>query len=781
MSLPSTQPATKAERTVRLGVSVRGAVQGVGFRPFVYRLATELNLTGWVQNSPDGVRLEVEGVQGSVDEFLRRLETESPALSSMETVEIARIDVGRGCIRGFDIRATRLEGARTTLILPDVATCGDCVREIFDATNRRFRHPFTNCTQCGPRFSLIEALPYDRSNTSMRGFAMCPRCQAEYGNPLDRRFHAQPNACPECGPQLELWDRRGGGIESRDAALRAAAAAIRQGRIVAVKGLGGFHLLVAAHDEAAVLRLRARKHRQAKPFALLFPALDSVREYCEVSPLEERLLSSKEAPIVLLRRRTDGLLRAVAPGNSCLGAMLPYTGLHHLLAAELGFPVVATSGNRCDEPICTDEHEALDRLAGIADCFLVHNRPIVRAVDDSIVRVVAGRELVLRRARGFAPLPITIPERYRNTSSAAVLAVGGHLKNTVALAFGRRVFLSQHLGDLENAVALTAFHAASSDLPRLYDAVPRVIAADAHPDYLSTQFARERVARTPGARLVRVQHHHAHVLACMAENGLEPPVLGVCWDGTGYGPDGTIWGGEFLRVTAGGFQRVAHLRSFPLPGGDRATREPRRAALGMLCGILGEDAFARAGLPTLAAYSEAELRGLRQMLQRRVNTPLTSSVGRVFDAVASLVGLRQVSTFEGQAAMELESIADASSADGAYEVSLCDGVIDWTPLILGVLRDVDDRLSTGAIAARFHCALVECLIAVARAAGEKRVALTGGCFQNKILTERAVQRLREEGFLPCWHRRVPPNDGGLALGQVLAASLAPAPEESPCA
>lgn len=612
---PPSPLTTRSGAPIRLRVTIRGAVQGVGFRPFVHRLAAELGLTGWVNNSPQGVGVEVEGARANVEEFLLRLEGEKPPHSSIQSLEAAWLDaVGFG---SFEIRTSCGDGDKTALLLPDLAICADCERDIFDPANRRFRHPFTHCTHCGPRFSIIEALPYDRANTAMKSFTMCAQCQAEYDDPRDRRFHAQPNACPACGPHLELWDPDGRRLETRDTALRAAAAAIRQGVIVAVKGLGGFHLMVAAHDEQAVRRLRERKHREEKPLALMFPSLESVRGPCEVSPLEARLLRSPEAPIVLLHRHRESefsnpksqISTAVAPGNPYLGVMLASTPLHHLLLAELGFPIVATSGNRCDEPICTDEREALQRLAGIADFFLVHNRPITRPVDDSIVRVVAGRELVLRRARGFAPWPVSL-------KSETILAVGAHLKNTVALSVGQQAFLSQHIGDLGTAPALAAFRRVAADLPQLYDVQPDVFVADQHPDYLSTQFARERAAQSPGARFMAVQHHYAHVLSCMAENELEPPVLGVCWDGTGYGSDGTIWGGEFLCVTDNDFERVAHLRPFRLPGGEQATREPRRAALGLLYEFLGEEAFTRTRLPTLAAFSGDELRTLRPMLAR---------------------------------------------------------------------------------------------------------------------------------------------------------------------
>ncbi len=746
----------------RLRLTVRGAVQGVGFRPFVYRLAHELALNGWVNNSAQGVFIEVEGPPAALDAFRARLESDAPPRAIVAGVEAALLPpVG---YTAFEIRSSDSGGARTTLVLPDIATCPDCLAEIFDPADRRYRYPFTNCTNCGPRYSIIEALPYDRPNTTMRAFPMCPACRAEYDNPLDRRFHAQPNACPVCGPRLALWGPDGGAQAEQHSALLLAADALRAGLIVAVKGLGGFHLLADARDEAAVRRLRARKRREAKPFALLYPSLAAVRADCEVSALEAALLDSPEAPITLLRRRAGaGTAAAVAPDSPYLGAMLPYTPLHHLLLAELGFPVVATSGNLSDEPICTDEREALERLAGIADVFLVHNRPIARHVDDSLARVMAGRELVLRRARGYAPLPVRAPFEL-----PPALAVGAHLKNTVAVAAGRDVFTSQHIGDLETAQAFDAFARTAASLQTLYDLQPQLIACDLHPDYLSTQYAAGS-----GLPLLPVQHHYAHVLACMAENGLTPPALGIAWDGTGYGPDGTVWGGECLRVTAGGWERSAHLLPFRLPGGEAAVREPRRSALGLLYAVYGPDAFARADLPPLAAFTAAERAILQTMLARGLNAPLTSSAGRLFDAVAALLGLEQVSAYEGHAAMALEYAADGFEAGAPYPFTLtASGALDWRQMIRNIDDERHKNVPVGFQAARFHTTLVEMMLAAAQRAGERRVILTGGCFQNRRLTEQAVTRLRAAGFEPVWHRRIPPNDGGIAPGQLIAAALA---------
>ena len=589
-----------------------------------------------------------------------------------------------------------------------------------------------------------------------------------------------------------------------------------------------------ARNDKTVQLLRERKHREEKPFALMFPSLESVKAECEVSPLEERLLRSPEAPIVLLKktgnsdksRARDGswcrkseIGNLVAPGNPCLGAMLPYTPLHHLLLAELGFPVVATSGNLSDEPICTDEREAFERLRGIADVFLVHNRPILRHLDDSIVRVMLDRELVLRRARGFAPLPITI----RRASAASphnqgvvelrppkiVLAVGAHLKNAVALSIGNQVFISQHIGDLETEQAHFAFRRVIADFENLYEARPQIIAADLHPDYLSTKFALERRAPSrhessksqlagpvPGApQIFQVQHHIAHVLSCMAENEIAPPALGVSWDGTGCGTDGTIWGGEFFLITDQSIERVAHLRPFRLPGGDKAVKEPRRTALGLLHEIFGDKIFEQEKLATIAAFSSAELATLKTMLAKNLNSPVTTSVGRLFDAVASLINLRQQIRFEGQAAMELEFALNGIETDEAYSLPMAPAlrdrlpiedaeggsknssrithhasrILDWSPMIEAILADVEHNLPKGIISAKFHNTLAEGIVAVAKHAGQNRVMLSGGCFQNRYLTERVVRRLQAEGFRPYWHQRVPPNDGGIALGQVVAA------------
>jgi len=747
----------------RLRVTIRGAVQGVGFRPFVYRLATEMGLRGWVNNSPQGVFIEVEGPNESLETFLLRLQAEKPSLSFIQSLEYSLLEPAG--YDGFQITPSKATGERVAVILPDIATCPQCLDELFDANDRRYRYPFTNCTLCGPRFSIIRSLPYDRANTTMASFAMCPDCRREYEDPSDRRFHAQPDACSVCGPRLALLDAQGILLAGDNDALRQAADALREGRILALKGMGGFQLLVDARNEDAVQRLRERKRREEKPLAVMFPDLLSLRRYATVSPLEERLLASPESPIVLLERLPDSdIAPSVAPGNPYIGGMLPYTPLHHLLLRDLGFPVVATSGNLHDEPITTEEADAVASIGSVADLFLTHNRPIERHVDDSVARVQLGREMLLRRARGYAPLPIAIKR-----TLPPLLAVGGHLKNAVAVSRGSEVVVSQHIGDLETPKAHAAFCKVIGDLLSLYEVRPLAVAHDKHPDYLSTQWAR-----ASGYPLIAVQHHHAHLASCMAENELEGEVLGVTWDGAGYGDDDTLWGGEFLLGDAASYRRVAHFRHFRLPGGEAAIKEPRRSALGLLFEMDGAASFDadQLGTPDGPQLAESEARLLLQMMAKGVNSPVTSSAGRLFDAVAALLGIRPVCSFEGQAAMMVEFLAERGVEDG-YPFELRPGeplVIDWEPLFRAILRDRERDVAASVISAQFHNTLAEIIVAVAREAGAKRVALTGGVFQNRYLTERAYRRLESEGFRPFTHQRLPPNDGGIALGQIVVAA-----------
>jgi hydrogenase maturation protein HypF len=754
-------------------ISLHGVVQGVGFRPFVYRLASELNLPGWVMNSLEGVFIEVEGKQEILESFLLRIQQEKPALSYIQSLEFSYLDPAS--FTHFEIRESDSTGVISAFILPDIATCQTCLAEVFDPENRRYHYPFTNCTNCGPRYTIIEALPYDRPNTSMKTFRMCPDCREEYENPKDRRFHAQPNACPVCGPQLELWDASGRIISNREDAILEAAREINKGKIIAIKGLGGFHLVVDAGNQKAVETLRLRKHREEKPFALMYPSLEHINNDCRVSHLEARLLCSTESPIVLLERKqavNSSIALAVAPHNPYLGIMLPYTPLHHLLMKELDTPVIATSGNLSDEPICIEEQEALKRLSGIADLFLVHNRPIVRHVDDSIVRIVLGRELVLRRSRGYAPLPVRCKGLV-----PGILAVGGHLKNTIAVSVEKNIFISQHIGDLENNEAAEAFQRVIESFRSLYRIDPILVATDLHPDYQSTKFAR-----TLGIPVVTVQHHYAHVAACMAENELDGSVLGVSWDGTGYGLDDTVWGGEFLLTDEKSFTRVASFRKFRLPGSGMAVKEPRRTALGLLYEIYGAKLFEQKDLASVRAFSEQDLTVLSQMLQKGINSPWTTSAGRLFDAVASISGHRQLINFEGQAAMELEFLINQEENPESYPMTVSDQtgsdetgtqtqlVVDWEPMIRAVIDDVRCGIPLAKISRKFHNSMVEAIVQVAKHIKEKRVVLTGGCFQNKFLLEQAVHRLEAEGFRPYWHQRIPPNDGGIALGQIVAIS-----------
>jgi hydrogenase maturation protein HypF len=753
----------------RLRIEVGGTVQGVGFRPHVYRLARALDLAGWVANANHGASIEVEGDPAGLDEFSRALGEQPPPHCRVEFLGTRAIEPAGETT--FRIRASDSRGARTAIALPDLAVCADCLHELRDPADRRHRYPFLNCTQCGPRFSIIESLPYDRSRTTMRKFDMCEACRAEYDDPASRRFHAQPNACPRCGPRLEARDRSGAALAREAEALRLAEEALRAGLIVAVKGLGGFQLLVRAGDEAPVLRLRRRKLREEKPLALLFPGLEPVREVCELDPEEERLLGSPQAPIVLLRRLEQPALRiaeAVAPGNPRLGIMLPPTPLHHLLLDDLGFPVVATSGNLSEEPICIDDDVALARLNGVADLFLGHDRPIARHVDDSVARVIDGEAMLLRRARGYAPLPI---DPGPLAPSRPVLGVGAQMKNTVGLSVDGRVLLSQHIGDLSASAAQRAFERVIEDLSGFYDVDPVLVACDSHPDYPSTRWAREA-----GRPLRCCQHHLAHVLSCMADNGLQGPVLGVAWDGTGHGPDGTVWGGEFLEVDGSRWNRFAHLRLFRLPGGERAVQEPRRAAVGLLHELLGAAAFERRELEPLRSFTVPERNLLARMLARGINSPTTSSAGRLFDAVAAMTGLRQKSGFEGQAAMELEFAAEACFTSETYPFEIDHRgsgplVADWGPMVRAILEDLSLGEPAGRISTRFHNTLVEIIVEVARRSGRERVLLTGGCFQNRYLLERSLARLGRVGLRAYRHRHVPPNDGGVALGQVVWGGL----------
>ncbi|MBN1480715.1 carbamoyltransferase HypF [candidate division KSB1 bacterium] len=751
---------------LRLKIHIQGAVQGVGFRPYIWRLATQLNLTGWVRNTSIGVFIEAEGEDAALEKFLTLIPVEKPPMSRIYSLKHFYLDpLG---YEDFQIDKSSKASEATAWMLPDIATCPDCLAELFDPQNQRYLYPFINCTHCGPRFSIIEALPYDRHNTSMKIFNMCPDCQAEYEAPTNRRFHAQPNACPVCGPNVELWDATGN-VKHRDVvAIQQTVQFIREGFIIALKGLGGFHLIVDATSDDAVSRLRQKKAREEKPFAIMAPDLKSIDRYCEFSKQERGLLESPESPIVLLQKKNcvADLSSSIAPNNPMLGIMLPYTPLHHILLRLLESPIVATSGNLADETICIDNSEALSRLGDIADYFLVHNRPIVHHLDDSIVRIMADRPVILRRARGYAPLPVML-----NHDVTPCVAVGGHLKNTIAVAKGRHVYISQHIGDLETENSITTLQHTLDDFTAIYKVDSQRVAHDAHPDYASTRYALSRDGEKHA-----IQHHIAHVYSCLADNELEPPALGVAWDGTGYGEDGTIWGGEFFLLDQQRVRRLAHVRTFPLVGGEQAIKQPFRSAIGLLY-EMAPDAFQRYhDMPPFQQLAKAENRTLEKMLEKRINTVRTSSAGRLFDAVASLLDIQHINYYEGQAPMLLEFAAwkdmsgpkiypcciDFSPANAAM------WSLNWQPMIESILLDIKNNVKASVIAAAFHNTLVHLVLTVAKHSGQKRIVLSGGTFQNKYLVEKTVATLSAAGFDVYRHQQVPPNDGGIALGQIAA-------------
>jgi hydrogenase maturation protein HypF len=739
--MASAQPTARK----RIRVHLRGIVQGVGFRPFVYNLANRLELSGWVLNSSAGLIAEAEGEARAVDEFLRAVTVEPPSLAWIQEIETAEIEpLGE---QAFTIRESLQAAGEFALISPDVATCPECLRDLTDPENRRYQYPFTNCTNCGPRYTIVRDIPYDRPHTTMAKFTLCDDCRKEYEDPGDRRFHAQPNACPVCGPRLS-------------APVAEAVARLTAGEIVALKGLGGFHLACDARVGCAVTLLRTRKRRSDKPFALMCRDLAAVERICRVTDAERDLLTSPQHPIVILPG-LDTLPPEIAPGNRTLGVILPYTPLHHLLFEGAPYDVlVMTSGNISEEPIVVSNAEAVERLADVADFFLLHDRDIFMRTDDSVVRVMEGGPRVLRRSRGYAPqtigLAMELPE---------LLACGGELKNAFCLTKGRHAILSQHIGDLENYETLVFFEETLANLKKLFRVEPRAVAHDLHPHYLSTRFA----LGLPGLRKIGVQHHHAHIASCMAENGLEGSVIGVALDGTGYGADGQIWGGEFLVASYDGFERRAHFRYVPLAGGDAAIREPWRAALAYLL-----DALGRHAPDVLQGIPEDRVRVVRRMIATGVNTVQTSSCGRLFDAVASIIGLRNEINFEGQAAIELEAIADPDETHRyTFEIELRDPwQIDFRPMIAAMLAS--RRPAT--IAARFHntlaAAIAETCIRLRKETGLHRVCLSGGSFQNARLLRSSCALLRQAGLDVYLHAKVPANDGGIALGQAAIAAAA---------
>ncbi len=766
---------------------MRGIVQGVGFRPFIYQLARRCGLNGWVRNQPDGVEIEVAGPTGAVESFISSIPLESPPLARITGVET--LDLPFREFEGFTIAKSSPALSRSTLIAPDVCTCADCLRELFDPQNRRFRYPFINCTNCGPRYTIIKDIPYDRDKTTMSRFAMCPECLCEYENPLDRRFHAQPNACPDCGPHVWLEDARGEVIGSRDAAVRKAVELLASGAVVAIKGLGGFHLAVNGCDEEAVSRLRGRKIREQKPFAVMFASVCEIALFCHLNKEEEALLQSPARPIVLLKKRANPacmpLASSVSPKNKRLGVFLPYTPLHFLLFD--GAPcraLVMTSGNQSDEPIVTENEEARLRLGQIADYLLFHDRDIHIRCDDSVTCLRGDRLRFFRRARGYAPMPVFLNQEY-----PSVLGVGAELKNTVCLTRADSAFLSHHTGDLENLETLRSFQRSILHLERILEVRPELIVCDMHPDYLNSRWALEQ-REIP---VMAVQHHHAHIAAVMAEHGIREPVIGLALDGTGFGTDGAIWGGEILRVDSGGFERLGHFKNVPLPGGEKAIKEPWRMALGYLWSIdggNGSGSFLERYSDFLAAWPAGEIKIILQMLLRHLNSPLTSSCARLFDAAAALCGVCTSASYEGQAAIELEQAIEPD--DGYYcgailtsgAVSLASSrpgtpnppkpsaprlVIDQFPIIEALVQDLRRNIPRGIIASRFHNSLVrilgEAVRAVSEITGINRVALSGGVFQNLYLSDRLEADLGAMGFEVFSHGEVPPNDACISLGQ----------------
>ena len=754
----------------RTRITVRGTVQGVGFRPFVFSLARRHGLTGRVLNNSSGVLIDVEGDPRAILLFAEELQSHPPPRARVESIET---DDSLGPTGYYDFRIveSRVEGTELTPVSPDIATCGDCLRELFDPRNRRHLYPFINCTNCGPRFTIVEATPYDRERTTMRDFEMCAACRAEYEDPLDRRFHAEPTACPACGPRLTLTDaagrevdrhRAGGDVIARSRGL------LLDGKIIAVKGVGGFHLACDALDSAAVERLRRRKYREDKPFAMMAESSGAIRPYCFVSDEEERLLLSESRPIVLLEKRPGAPIpEAVAPCVGTFGFMLPYAPLHHLLLAGTGRPLVMTSGNVSDEPICYDDADARARLREVADYLLLHDRRIHVRADDSVGRTHDGRAVLLRRSRGYAPAPVGVGFKF----TREVLACGAELKNTFCLGRGREAFVSHHIGDLENLETLNSFTNGVEHFKRLFRLRPEVVAYDLHPEYLSTKYA---LALDEPETKIGVQHHHAHVASCMADNRIEGEVIGVAMDGLGFGEDGRLWGGEFFVADFLDAERVAHLDYVPMPGGARAVREPWRMAAAYLHRTFGDD-FLKLDLPFVRSLDRRAWAALRGMAASGTNSPETSSMGRLFDAVAGLLGLRAVANYEGQAAIELE--ATAGRGDGeSYEFELADGgsIIRAEPVIRRAVEDLLSGIPPRTVSAKFHLGVARLIGAVAADVRDRRrlnrVALSGGVFQNVLLLGHARRLLKSEGFEVFTHDRVPPNDGGLSLGQAAVAS-----------
>jgi hydrogenase maturation protein HypF len=749
----------------RAEIRITGIVQGIGFRPFIYNLAKAHFIRGWVLNNEKGVFIDAEGEDGNLDQFIQDIPNHAPPLARVESFQVKHLNpVGYPT---FKIKKSEEAWEKFVLISPDVATCDQCLSELFSPENFRYRYPFINCTLCGPRFTIIKDIPYDRHKTTMDPFTMCPVCQREYDDPSDRRFHAQPNACPACGPSLHLEDKEGKEIFGDP--IEKTLQLLKMGWIVAIKGLGGFHLACDAKNQEAVSSLRSRKFREDKPFAVMCQSLEEVKELCEVDREEEKLLSSVERPIVILRRKENSVIaHAVAPYQDTLGVMLPYSPLHHLLLNGPLKALVMTSGNVSDEPISYKSKEAFDRLSKIADYFLLHNREIHMRCDDSVTRSVGGKPYIVRRSRGYVPFPIKLSFPFE-----MILACGGELKNTFCLTRGQYAFMSHHIGDLENLETLTSFEKGIEHFKKLFYIEPKVVAYDLHPDYLSTQYALS----TPDIPRIGVQHHHAHVVSAMAENGMEGNVIGVALDGTGFGLDGTIWGGEFIKANLRDFDRLAHLKKVPMPGGSMAIKEPWRMAMVYLSEAIGDEATGlKIALMNRVDFQKWDI--LKKAIQKKINTPWTSSMGRLFDGVSSLLSIRDEVHYEGQAAIELEMVADQSVKEKYSFHIHKDGkpmVIDSTEMIRGIVHDLADGTSSSKISGKFHQTISHLIVETCETirSMEKlnRVVLSGGVFQNIFLLSLVTEGLKRSGFDVKTHHLVPTNDGGISLGQAVIAQM----------
>ncbi len=747
-------------------INIKGIVQGVGFRPFIYNSAKSFDLSGFVLNNTTGVSIEVEGDENNIKEFINNVKTQPPPQAEIFEIRSRQIEpLGDN---EFVIRKSEDQDEKFVPISPELATCEDCTSELFSPDDRRYRYPFINCTNCGPRFTIVKDIPYDRELTTMSVFPMCDKCRTEYEDPTNRRFHAQPNACPVCGPQLSLLDSEGNKIDVEDV-ISETCRLLKEGNVLAIKGLGGYHLACDALNKEAVSKLRSRKYREYKPFALMVKDIPAARLIGIVNKEEELVLSGAKRPIVLLEKRPDApVVDNVAPNQKYFGVMLPYTPLHHVLVKESGLILVMTSGNISTEPIVFEDRDAFDRLGGIADYYVVHNREIHIRTDDSVSRVWKKKEVILRRSRGYAPHPLLI----KNPFIENILACGAELKNVFCLTRDNYAFLSHHIGDLENIETLSSFENGIEHFSRIFNIDPTFIAYDLHPEYLSTKYAlsREKLKK------LGVQHHFAHIVSCMVDNGIDEKVIGVAFDGTGYGTDGKIWGGEFLVCDYAGFQRAAHFEYIPLPGGEKAIKEPWRIAASMLYGIYGDEMM-NLDIGLIKELDKEKWRILKQMIEKKINSPMTSSAGRLFDAISALTGVRREVYYEGQAAIELEMAAD-NKEGGEYPFSEKehDGIkeIIMEPLIKGVISDLLQGTDTGSISAKFHNTVARITLNVCKnireSTGLSMVALSGGVFQNNLLLGKIFDLLDRNGFSVYTHNRVPPNDGGIALGQAIIAN-----------